>query len=439
VKLASLLIVCGVLPVAIIGETRTWTSADGAKSFEASFVGVEEDQVTIEKGGRRLTFLLSKLSTADVQWVRQEIQRLEAERASRPHYDLVNPLKIELQLSINGDLECYDGDTRQGQPAYQYEFICPPLAEKVVETGQRLESEMQYRWSHLASRASEWCAFSEPLEVAGDLVVQHEESGGICLQCMNLDLQAVDGDFIYDDKLRPFSKNPVFELRSELTLFDLEFKEDVFRLPQSSMANLELTELEGAILVPSSQQPPPDLLRKVLGEKKAFLKRSVGENLECICEGIRREFELVDKEGYSEELSYLYETRELPLEQLTPLFAAFTSVLGMPVREKEGFVITMKSGLMAQDAKVRVWQECHIPTMGWVPVDVGLFLRKPNLKRRYIANLVNEDALRLEFQGGELFKYRSVVKLQSESSGEYYFQERAFQLPVDKVKIKKLR
>jgi hypothetical protein len=61
---------------------RTWTSADGSKTFEGDFESFDKDanKVTVTKNGRPLTFGLEIISADDQAWVKQQpsIQDLEA-------------------------------------------------------------------------------------------------------------------------------------------------------------------------------------------------------------------------------------------------------------------------------------------------------------------------------------------------------------------------
>lgn len=67
----------------IAASARTWTSADGAKTFEADFLSNKGEEVTVLKNGRNVTFTLDKLSEADVAWVAKEAEKKAAEAASK--------------------------------------------------------------------------------------------------------------------------------------------------------------------------------------------------------------------------------------------------------------------------------------------------------------------------------------------------------------------
>ena len=54
---------------ATAAQSRTWTSADGERTFEASFVQLSGQEVTVNKGGIIRRFNISILSKADQKWV----------------------------------------------------------------------------------------------------------------------------------------------------------------------------------------------------------------------------------------------------------------------------------------------------------------------------------------------------------------------------------
>lgn len=65
------------LAAAIIGSSlaRTWTSADGTKTFEGDFVSGDSESVTVKKNGKKTTFKLSLLSEADQTWTKETIEK----------------------------------------------------------------------------------------------------------------------------------------------------------------------------------------------------------------------------------------------------------------------------------------------------------------------------------------------------------------------------
>lgn len=63
------------------GFSRTWTSADGAKTFEGDFVSSNANSVTVLKNGRKLTFKLEILSKEDQDFVAEAVKKAAAEEA----------------------------------------------------------------------------------------------------------------------------------------------------------------------------------------------------------------------------------------------------------------------------------------------------------------------------------------------------------------------
>ena len=51
-------------------SARTWKSASGDKSFDASYVSNDGKLVTLRKGGRILTFSIAKLHADDQGWLK---------------------------------------------------------------------------------------------------------------------------------------------------------------------------------------------------------------------------------------------------------------------------------------------------------------------------------------------------------------------------------
>jgi hypothetical protein len=49
---------------------RTWTSADGSKTFEGDYLSSSSDSVTVLKKGSKLTFKLDLLSEQDQEYVK---------------------------------------------------------------------------------------------------------------------------------------------------------------------------------------------------------------------------------------------------------------------------------------------------------------------------------------------------------------------------------
>ncbi|MGB0993253.1 MAG: hypothetical protein ACPG32_12400 [Akkermansiaceae bacterium] len=61
-------------------SARTWTSADGKKTFNGDFKSFDEStqQVTVLKRGKSMTFDVSKLSESDREWIIAKVEEQKA-------------------------------------------------------------------------------------------------------------------------------------------------------------------------------------------------------------------------------------------------------------------------------------------------------------------------------------------------------------------------
>jgi hypothetical protein len=71
------------LMLAGLGQARTWTSADGSKTFEGDFVSANDTTVTVKRGIKQMTFKLSLLSEEDQKWAKAENKRIAAAAANQ--------------------------------------------------------------------------------------------------------------------------------------------------------------------------------------------------------------------------------------------------------------------------------------------------------------------------------------------------------------------
>ena len=61
------------LSLAFAGETRTWSNAEGTKSFDAEFISRDANSITLlRRDGKQLNFDISKLHKDDQSWVNQK-------------------------------------------------------------------------------------------------------------------------------------------------------------------------------------------------------------------------------------------------------------------------------------------------------------------------------------------------------------------------------
>ena len=81
-KKISLASLCALL-LSGSGVSRTWTNADGSKTFEGDFVSCTEKTVTVKRGRREMTFKMELLSADDQKWAKAENKRLAQEAANK--------------------------------------------------------------------------------------------------------------------------------------------------------------------------------------------------------------------------------------------------------------------------------------------------------------------------------------------------------------------
>lgn len=85
-------------------QARTWTSADGSKTFKADFKSLKGDQVTVMKNYSARSFDISILSEEDQQWIKAEVERQKQKKEEAK--------KSKLGLfgqNIKGKLEILNG------------------------------------------------------------------------------------------------------------------------------------------------------------------------------------------------------------------------------------------------------------------------------------------------------------------------------------------
>ena len=59
-------------------SARTWTSADGSKTFEGEFISSTDNSFTVKQGFKEHTYKLAILSEEDQQWVKAEGPKVAA-------------------------------------------------------------------------------------------------------------------------------------------------------------------------------------------------------------------------------------------------------------------------------------------------------------------------------------------------------------------------
>jgi hypothetical protein len=58
------------------GLARTWSNADGSKTFEGEFVLCDGTSVTVKRGIKEMTFKLTLLSEDDQKWAKAEGEKV---------------------------------------------------------------------------------------------------------------------------------------------------------------------------------------------------------------------------------------------------------------------------------------------------------------------------------------------------------------------------
>ena len=70
----ALRMVAILLLITLGAYARTWTSADGKSSFEGELIAYKAatGEVTVDRGGKRITFKQEKLSAADIAFLKSK-------------------------------------------------------------------------------------------------------------------------------------------------------------------------------------------------------------------------------------------------------------------------------------------------------------------------------------------------------------------------------
>lgn len=79
-------------------HARTWTSADGTKTFDGAYISSTETSVTVRKSGREVSFKLDLLSEADRTWIKEEAARRAKEDKAETGRGTIGDQKIGKKL-----------------------------------------------------------------------------------------------------------------------------------------------------------------------------------------------------------------------------------------------------------------------------------------------------------------------------------------------------
>lgn len=79
----TILLSIATLVLAGSSQARTWTSADGSKTFEGDLVSCDDTSVTVKRGTKELTFKLEILSEDDQKWAKAETLKAAAAEGNK--------------------------------------------------------------------------------------------------------------------------------------------------------------------------------------------------------------------------------------------------------------------------------------------------------------------------------------------------------------------
>ena len=94
-RIAFATFVLGAPTLSVLAEVRTWTDSTGKFTTEAEFVKYEDDQVTLRKGDKTVTFPFDRLSDDDQAFVEDLLDELESQ--SSPEKPVKQPPAKEPQ------------------------------------------------------------------------------------------------------------------------------------------------------------------------------------------------------------------------------------------------------------------------------------------------------------------------------------------------------
>jgi len=99
-KLKSIFVSCS-LALAIAGacHARTWTSADGKSTFEGDFVSATDTKVTVKRSNKDMTFDISRLSTEDQSFIKEEVEKADAAAKAKEESEKLKESKIPKALA----------------------------------------------------------------------------------------------------------------------------------------------------------------------------------------------------------------------------------------------------------------------------------------------------------------------------------------------------
>ena len=112
-KVKRTILTLGAVALAFAGSSfaRTWTSADGKNTFEGDFISATDTKVTVNRSNKKITFDISKLSSDDQTWIKEELERQAAEAKAKEESEKL--LKAKLPKALSGKLVKLDEDGKK--------------------------------------------------------------------------------------------------------------------------------------------------------------------------------------------------------------------------------------------------------------------------------------------------------------------------------------
>jgi hypothetical protein len=149
---------------ATAAETRTWTSADGAQTFEGTLIQYNDytGMVTVDRGDRHLTFDQKLLSDADIAYLRTEGPKLTASGSSRSG-------GAGVDATIPDELPDPDGEEADMDEPVQVFIIMGQ--SNTLEMG-RVTDALKELYPYLADESGEWTVRKDVKNI------HHQGSGG---------------------------------------------------------------------------------------------------------------------------------------------------------------------------------------------------------------------------------------------------------------------
>lgn len=381
---------------------RTWTSTDGSRSFEGEFIKYENDMVSIKRGSRALTFPISKLSTADQNWVLVNYKGQESSANSKQVYEIENTRKLEISLELDTGYfssphsvyphKCKDVEL------YGYAIAFPLPQQKSVDGAFRLTSPILYKledsyienkWRPPGGEAGLGLPLNSELSEFNRFSVSY-------IPDYFFDAEVVEGiyELDFDKKMKSFKKFPSVSFKFDMEVSDKVYDVDFNRIKMEVYQGLKKSDYGSHEFVSSNLLPPPDWIEEILGSDEDMWSRSLSENIDLVCLGLHKFCEYT-LSIYGNSLSEVYNSTKCTKWLYPELVAAFFTHMNIPMRKVNGVGVKMKSSQKFDYVSSYGWFEFFVPEVGWVPIDLYYIFDHPKSKKNYFGNLSNLEVIRI--------------------------------------------